>query len=826
MTFGFFNFFKKDYLDDWQKTVAYINTLEKEFEQIPTDRLKEKTNEFRERLKNGQSLEEILPEAFALVREAAKRTLGQRHFDVQLLGGIGLHRGMVVEMMTGEGKTITATLPAYLNALTGEGVHIVTVNDYLAQRDTVWMGQIYYLLGLSVACLVHDQSFIYDPSFIPEKTDEERDTFGVFQVYHEYLRPVARRDAYLADITYGTNHEFGFDYLRDNLVLDPENLVQVKPLNYAIIDEVDSILIDEARTPLIIGGQETEDYKVYYFYDQLVKKLQKDNDFTVDEKKKKIFLTEEGFNKLEKLLGYNPYEVLDIKTTHHLEQALNANYLYFRDRDYVVKNNEVIIVDEFTGRLMFGRRWSGGLHQAIEAKERVPIKAEMKTVATITVQNFFRKYKKLSGMTGTAATSAEEFLKVYNLEVVIIPPNKKCIRQDHPDKVFVKEESKWKAVVEKVRELYQVGRPVLIGTTSIEKNEKLSEMLRQAGIPHNILNAKNHEEEGKIIAQAGKYRQVTVATNMAGRGVDIILGGNPPEPEMAQKIRELGGLFVIGTERHEARRIDNQLRGRCGRQGDPGETQFFISLEDDLIKIFGGEGVKSLIEKFNFPSDQAIENNLVSKLIENAQEKIEGFNFDLRKHLLEYDDVINAQREKIYSERRQFLLGLTKAAEYFQREIKMIINEESDDVIKFIFNVDREKAEEFFNKKFNELNSVLGDDFEKILKQIILHTYDYLWIEHLHYLEDLRQSVGFRGYGQRDPLVAFKAEAYEAFVNFHKILRINAFQTLMNVQITLPSVKIGRNDPCPCGSGKKYKKCGLLNTLEHQENMKKLKNKI
>ncbi|GIW65048.1 MAG: protein translocase subunit SecA [Candidatus Parcubacteria bacterium] len=825
MAINLFNFLKKDYLTDWQKIVVQINNLEKEFVSISDDQLKEKTNEFRERLRKGQSLDEILPEAFALVREAAKRTLGQRHFDVQLLGGIGLHKGMVVEMMTGEGKTITATLSAYLNALTGEGVHIVTVNDYLAQRDTVWMGQIYYLLGLSVACLVHDQSFIYDPSFVREKLDEKRDVLGVFQVYHEYLRPISRREAYLADIVYGTNHEFGFDYLRDNLIFDPENLVQVKPLNYAIIDEVDSILIDEARTPLIIGGQEVDDYNIYYFYDKLVKKLEKDIDFTIDEKKRKVFLTEEGLNKLEKILGYNPYEVLDVKTTHHLEQALNANYLYFRDRDYVVKNNEVIIVDEFTGRLMFGRRWSGGLHQAIEAKENVPIRAEMKTVATITIQNFFRKYKKLAGMTGTAVTSAEEFLKVYNLEVVVIPPNKKCIRKDHPDKVFVNEEAKWKAVVEKVKELYQIGRPVLIGTTSIEKNEKLSEMLRQAGIPHNVLNAKNHEEEGRIIAQAGNYRQVTVATNMAGRGVDIILGGNPPDLDMAQKIREVGGLFVIGTERHEARRIDNQLRGRCGRQGDPGETQFYISLEDDLIKIFAGDRVKSLIERFKFPVDQAIENSLITKLIEDAQEKIEGFNFDIRKHLLEYDNVINAQREKIYSERREFLLSPLKAVDYFKREIRVIIDEESDDVIKFVFNTDKEKVEEVFNKKFEELNNIFNDEFDKLLRQIILRAYDYLWIEHLHYLEDLKQSVGFRGYGQRDPLVSFKTEAYEAFINFHKILRINTFQMLMNIQISLPSLKIGRNDPCPCGSGKKYKKCGLLNTLEHQENMKKIKNK-
>jgi preprotein translocase subunit SecA len=776
-----------------------------------------------------------LTEAYALVRESAKRTLKQRHFDVQILGGIGLHKGFVVEMMTGEGKTLTATLSAYLNALTEEGVHIVTVNDYLAQRDTVWMGQIYHLLGLTTACLVHDNAFIYDPSFTQESLDEKRDTLGVFQVFHEYLRPIKRKEAYLADILYGTNHEFGFDYLRDNLVYDKDEIVQVKGLNYAIIDEADSILIDEARTPLIIGSYEVEEYNIYYFYDELAKNLKKDIDFTIDEKKRKVYLTEEGINKIEKILGYNPYEVLDIKATHHLEQALNANYLYQKDKDYVVKNNEVIIVDEFTGRLMFGRRWSGGLHQAIEAKEKVPIRAEMKTVATITLQNFFRKYKKLAGMTGTAYTSREEFLAVYNLDVVVIPPNKPCIRIDHPDKVFVTESAKWKAVVEKIKELHQIGRPVLVGTTSIEKNEKLSEMLKKEGIPHNVLNAKNHEEEGKIIAQAGKLGQITVATNMAGRGVDILLGGNPQDPEEYKKVKELGGLFVIGTERHEARRIDNQLRGRAGRQGDPGETQFFISLEDDLLRVFGGEKIKQIVERFNFPEDQPIENQIVSKVIEEAQAKVEGYNFDIRKHLLEYDNVINAQREKIYSERRKFLLNEVDVEEFFQQEFENLLKEESEEVIRFIFKTTQTDADytktnaennlnqrvsALFYEKFNLFKENLGEEFKKILTNIILRTYDYLWIEHLHYLEDLKQSVGFRGYGQRDPLVAFKQESYKAFVDFHKILRINILQIFMNLELKIETPKISRNDPCPCGSGKKYKKCGLLNTKEHQERMK------
>jgi preprotein translocase subunit SecA len=814
----FFSFFAKDYLKEWQPVLEKINDLEKDFEKITDDKLKDKTLEFKERLRKGETLDDILPEAYALVREASKRTLKQRHFDVQILGGIGLHKGFVVEMMTGEGKTLTATLSAYLNALTEEGVHVITVNDYLSQRDAVWMGQIYYLLGMTTACLVHDNAFIYDPNFISQNLDEKRDTLGVFQVFHQYLKPVKRKEAYLADIVYGTNHEFGFDYLRDNLVYSKEELSQVKGLNYAIIDEADSILIDEARTPLIIGSYEVEEYNVYYFYDELVKNLKNDIDFTIDEKKRKIYLTEEGLNKIEKILGYNPYEVLDIKATHHLEQALNANYLYQKDKDYVIKNNEVIIVDEFTGRLMFGRRWSGGLHQAIEAKEKVPIRAEMKTVATITLQNFFRKYKKLAGMTGTAYTSREEFLAVYNLDVVVIPPNKPCIRIDHPDKVFVTEEAKWKALVEKIKEFHQIKRPVLVGTTSIDKNEKLSEMLKKEGIPHNVLNAKNHEEEGKIIAQAGKLGQITVATNMAGRGVDILLGGNPQDLNEYEKVKELGGLFVIGTERHEARRIDNQLRGRAGRQGDPGETQFFISLEDDLLRIFGGEKIKQIIEKFNFPKDYPIENQLVSKVIEESQAKVEGYNFDIRKHLLEYDNIINAQREKIYDERRKFLMNEIDVENFFQQQFEELLKEGNEEVIKFIFK--DKNPQDYFQEKFNLFKDNLGEEFKKILNNIVLRTYDYLWIEHLHYLEDLKHSVSFRGYGQRDPLVAFKAESYKAFIDFHKILRINILQIFINLDLKLETPKIGRNDPCFCGSGKKYKKCGLLNTKEHQERIK------
>jgi preprotein translocase subunit SecA len=819
---------KKDYIKEWQPILKKINSLEDDFEKLSDLNLKEKTQEFKERIKKGENLGNILPETFALVREAAKRTLKQRHYDVQILGGIGLHKGMVVEMMTGEGKTLTATLSAYLNALTGEGVHICTVNDYLAKRDTVWMGQIYHLLGLSVSCIVHEQSYLYDPTFVNEKKDEIRDIEGSYLVFYDYLRPITRQEAYQADIVYGTNHEFGFDYLRDNLVLNKFELVQ-RGFNYAIVDEADSILIDEARTPLIISGQQQESSSVYHFFNKIAQKLEKYIDFTIDEKRKSIYLTEEGQNKIEKILGYNPYKVNDLHSIHHLEQALRANYLFFRDKDYVVKNNQVIIVDEFTGRLMWGRRWSGGLHQAIEAKENVYIQPESKTIAQITIQNFFRKYKKLAGMTGTAITSAEEFYKVYNLEVVVIPPNKPCIRIDHPDKIFLTSESKWKAVVEKIVELYNQGRPVLVGTPSIEKNEYLSNKLKEKGIPHYVLNAKNHEEEGKIIAQAGKFRAVTIATNMAGRGVDIILGGNPPDEEEAKKVRELGGLFVLGTEKHEAKRIDNQLRGRAGRQGDPGETQFYISLEDDLIRIFGGEKIKSLIEKLNIKKDDfVIEHPLITKTIDEAQKKIEGFNFDIRKHLLEYDDVINSQRDKIYEYRRKILLYEINLEDFIKEEFKEFLKED-EEIIKFNLKIEnKEEAEDIFWNKYNDLKNIFiyQEEWHRFLKNAVLRTLDYLWTEHLSYLEELKESIGWRGYAQKDPLVEYKKEALESFNNFFRLLRINLIQFLMNLELRQDVPKIDRNSLCPCGSGKKWKKCGLLNTEEHKENMKKLRSKI
>jgi len=802
-------FFKFDYLKDWWKIVEEINGLENKFEKIQD--LKSAFNDLKERYLKGESLDDLLKEAFALVREASKRTLGQRHFDVQLLGGIGLHKGMVVEMMTGEGKTLTATLAAALNAIEGKGVHIVTVNDYLAQRDTVWMGKIYDALGLKVGCLIHEKSFQY----VPEKEIQHQlsleESLSSFKVFHEHLKEISRKEAYGLDIIYGTNHEFGFDYLRDNLVYRPEDIVQ-RELNYAIIDEVDSILIDEARTPLIIGSYELEDFRAYYLFDEIVKKLKANEDFVIDEKRKNAYLKEEGIRKIEEILGYNPYELGDVRTIHHIELALRANYCFFKDRDYVVKNNEVIIVDEFTGRLMFGRRWSGGLHQAIEAKEKVPIRPEMRTTATITIQNFFRKYKKLSGMTGTAYTSREEFLKVYGLEVVVIPPNKPCIRKDHYDLVYLKEEAKWRAIVNKVKELYQQKRPVLIGTISIEKNELLSKMLSEENIHHQVLNAKNHEREAEIIAQAGKLGSVTVATNMAGRGVDIILGGNPPDEEERKKVIELGGLFVIGTERHESRRIDNQLRGRAGRQGDPGETQFFLSLEDDIIRIFGGEKVKRLIEKFNFKEDEPIQHKVIHKVIEEAQKKVEGFNFDIRKHLLEYDDVINAQREKIYSERRKILLEEIDPLEFVKKSIEHLeAHTEGESFLKRIFG--EKRPLDFINEHFNQLKENLKlngssdpeKDLKNIIKIIILRLYDFLWIEHLHYLEELKQSVSYRAYGQREPLVEYKEEASKAFENFHYLLEINLIQEILKFEIKKPEV--GRNDPCPCGSGKKYKKC-------------------
>ena len=801
------------YVKKLQPLVDEINSLETGFEKFSNEKLKEKTAEFKERLGKGETLDDILPEAFALVREAAKRTLKQRHYDCQLIGGIVLHQGKIAEMKTGEGKTLAATLPLYLNALEGKGCHLVTVNDYLARRDTVWMGQIYYLLGLTIGCLNHEQSFLYAPEYKkpPEEKEKTRDELGGFYVVEDFLRPCSRKEAYLADITYGTNNEFGFDYLRNNMVYEISQQVQ-RGFHYVIVDEVDSILIDEARTPLIISAPDTESSKWYTEFAGIIPRLNPETDYELDEKEKAVTLTEEGINKIEKILGMGDiYQEKGIKYLHHLEQALRAEAIFKKDRDYVVKNGEAIIVDEFTGRLMPGRRWSGGLHQAIEAKEGVQVQPESITLATITFQNYFRLYKKLAGMTGTAATSAEEFDKVYKLEVVVIPTNKPMIRVDFPDRIYKSEKNKSEAVVREIKERHKVGQPVLMGTTSIEKNEYLSRLLEREGVPHQILNAKHHEKEGEIIAQTGKLGAVTVATNMAGRGVDIILGGNPPDPEEQKKVIELGGLYVIGTERHEARRIDNQLRGRTGRQGDPGYSQFFVSLEDDLMRIFGGERIQSLMSLLKIPDDQPIEAKMISNAIETAQTKVEGMNFDLRKHVLEYDDVMNKHRETIYRKRKEIL---ENSSSQLREKILEIIERQG------FSKEDYEKKE----KEWGEAN------MRQIERLISLRTIDSLWLEHLENMDYLRDSVRLRAYGQQDPLVEYKNEGHKMFQRLLEIIESNIAQAILRVKIVPKSIekpmgvevasrikpknKVGRNDPCPCGkkdpvTGKpiKYKKC-------------------
>ena len=797
------------FLKKLQPVVEKINSLESEFEKLPDEKLKEKTQEFRERLAKGETLDNLLPEAFALVREAAKRTLKQRHFDVQLMGGLVLHQGKVAEMKTGEGKTLAATLPLYLNALEGKGCHLVTVNDYLARRDTVWMGQIYHLLGLTVGCLNHEQSFLYDPDYKKpaEEKEKTRDELGGFYVVEDFLRPCSRKEAYLADITYGTNNEFGFDYLRDNMVYDLSQQVQ-RGFNFAIIDEVDSILIDEARTPLIISAPDIESSKWYEEFAKIIPRLDSKTDYQIDEKRKVATLTEEGINKIEKILGMkNIYEEKGIRYLHHLEQALRAETLFKRDVDYIAKDGQVIIIDEFTGRLMPGRRWSGGLHQAIEAKESVQVQPESLTLASVTFQNYFRLYKKLAGMTGTAATSAEEFDKVYKLEVVVIPTNKPMIRENLSDRVYKTEAGKFRAVIEEIKTRHKIGQPILVGTRSVEKNEYLGKLLDREGIPHQILNAKHHQREGEIIAQAGKNGQVTIATNMAGRGVDILLGGNPPLADEANKVRESGGLHVIGTERHEARRIDNQLRGRTGRQGDPGSSQFFVSLEDDLMRIFGGERIKSLMDTLKIPEDTPIEVNLVSRAIEEAQSKIEGLNFDLRKYLLDYDDVMNIHRETTYRKRREILTATDQELE--------------EKILNIILKTGFKKED--YEKKEKEIGT---DQLRRAERFIFLRILDTLWMDHLENMEYLREAVRLRAYGQRDPLVEYKNEGHKMFKKLLSQMESAVSNTLMNAKLAptpAPTVrqvtqsgarKVGRNDPCPCGkidpkTGKpmKYKKC-------------------
>jgi len=866
----------KRYISSLDGIVEKINLLEGSFEKIVLEDLPGKTKELRGRIKNGATLDSILPEAFALVREASKRVLNMRHFDVQLIGGIVLHEGKIAEMKTGEGKTLVATLPLYLNALTGKGCHIVTPNDYLSKIGGGWMGPVYHALGVSVGVITHDFSGVYDPGYSdPHDYGDER---------LSHWRPVLRSEAYATDITYGTNNELGFDYLRDNLVYSKDRMVQ-RGHHYAIIDEVDSILIDEARTPLIISAPDTESTELYKLFAKIAPKLEKELDYNVDEKMRAATITDDGIDKVEQLLGIKDiYSEGGIKYVHHLEQALRATALFALDKDYVVKSGEVIIVDSFTGRMMPGRRWSDGLHQAIEAKEGVAIQKESRTVASITFQNYFRMYEKLSGMTGTAMTSAEEFHKVYGLEVMSIPTHRPLVRKDLQDRIYQTEEGKLKAVTREIKERNERGQPVLIGTVSIEKNEYLSRFLQKEGIKHQMLNAKNHEYEAQIIAQAGRLGAVTVATNMAGRGVDIILGGSPQNKDDAEKIRTLGGLCVVGTERHEARRIDNQLRGRAGRQGDPGETQFFVSFEDDLMRIFGSDKIKNMMGKLGVPEDEPIENNMVSKALESAQGKIEGFNFDSRKHLLDYDDVMNRQRKSIYEKRRELLFSDDKTIkdmiyEMLGREVRAIADfhlagdfiddwdlEEVYENIKARFGVGEEvrgsllqmrsqkiDSDELRGKIQLYLQNLWEGLLEKRIKEVgesafidlmrvyLLQITDTLWTNHLEAMDYLRSSVNLRAYGQRDPLVEYKNEGSKMFREMqaaanmhlsHVVLRVGSNPPIKQEklvekhegagligsdvikqrandgeQVSKKHAGVGRNDPCPCGSGKKHKKC-------------------
>ncbi len=899
------------YLKSLQPIVDQINKLEDSTKNLSDDELRAKTDEFKQRLAKGETLDDILPEAFAVVREASRRTTGMRHYDVQLLGGIVMHRGQIAEMKTGEGKTLVATLPLYLNALTGKGAHLVTVNDYLARRDAVWMGRIYHFLGLSVGCIQQQGvSYLYDPTQKAEK--DENDNYVTVDM--DFLRPCTRKEAYAADITYGTNNEFGFDYLRDNMVIETSQLVQ-RGLHYAIVDEIDSILIDEARTPLIISAPAEESEEMYYKFAQIARQLKEGEDYNVDEKMRAVTLTDAGISKVEKMLGTkNIYTVQGLDLVYHIENALKAKALFHRDRDYIVKDGEVIIVDEFTGRLMHGRRYSEGLHQAIEAKEGVKVQRESQTLASITFQNLFRMYEKLAGMTGTAYTEAEEFYKIYGLEVTVIPTNKPVRRIDLEDSIYRTEKGKFTALIKEVKRRVAKGQPVLIGTVSIEKNELLHQLLTQAGIKHEILNAKNHAREAEIIAQAGRPGAVTVATNMAGRGVDIILGGQPFNEELYNKVVQAGGLHVIGTERHESRRIDNQLRGRAGRQGDPGSTQFYISMEDDLMRVFGSDRMKRIMATLKVPEDMPIENRLISKSIEAAQKKIEAHNFDIRKHLVEYDDVINKHREVIYKQRREALeaadtdikenipkeqskirkmilemianeieqvvsfhtaleekdqWNLSEIAETVKtifptnenilEELKKIANQEGEDkgslaeIRSNIIDFLTEKAYKAYDALEEKiLSGPLGENpqaMRMIEKAVYLRAIDTLWVAHIDTLDRIRQGIGLRGYGQRDPLVEYRKEAYQLFNQLldaiqnqvvYSIFKVAEAQDMairsplqrQGVRFSAPAKtmdksnqnnqtvtsggndqkhyqgqKVGRNDPCPCGSGKKFKKC-------------------
>lgn len=909
------SFFSKFFKDPNQKVLAelrvvveQINALEPEIEKLNDEQLAAQTQKFKNELENGKTLDDILPEAYATVREVSKRVMGMRHFDVQMMGGITLHRGQIAEMKTGEGKTLTSTLPIYLNALSGKGVHVITVNDYLAARDAVWMGQIFEFLGLTISCIQNQlTSFTYDKSHIAneEQKDEDRDENGNFKIVHDYLKPCSRQEAYTADIIYGTNNEFGFDYLRDNMAQNKEGLSQ-RHLAFALIDEIDSILIDEARTPLIISAPADDSTNMYSQFAQLVTRLKENEDYNIDEKMRSATLTEEGITKMEKALGVeNIYVSGGIRMVHHLEQALKANTLFKKDKDYVVRDGEIIIVDEFTGRMMPGRRYSEGLHQAIEAKEGVTVQRESQTLAAITFQNFFRLYDKIGGMTGTAATEAEEFQNIYGLEVVVIPTNKPIARQDLADKIFKNESGKFSALVQTVKEVSEKGQPVLIGTVSIEKNELLAKLLKNAGVHCFTLNAKNHENEAAIVAEAGKKGAVTVATNMAGRGVDIKLGGANATAEQAQEIRDLGGLFVIGTERHESRRIDNQLRGRSGRQGDPGTSQFFISMDDDVMRIFGSDKMKAVMNRLGLPDDMPIENKFITRSIESAQKRVEGQNFDIRKHVLEYDDVLNKHRTTIYNQRREILNADSvkkQVLEMIDSEIEQVVSfhtaaelmeewniQEIIEVASTIFPMEEENKKEITNlleanngelnpveirtkiietltkrahSIYNELETQINEvtlgqaSMHQIERTILLRTYDTLWVEHLDAMRHLRIGIGLRGYGQRDPLVEYKKEAFRMFNELQNLIQrqvvYSIFKITFNHNIEQKSVmerknvqmsggeesgqfssfkknpyekvqmapqeiegkerdadgnKVGRNDDCPCGSGKKYKKC-------------------
>lgn len=790
-----------------RQIVRKINDLEEGIKGLSDEELRNQTAVFKDRLKEGQTLDDILPEAYATVREVARRTLGQRHYDVQLIGGIAMHKGNIAEMRTGEGKTLVATLPVYLNALTGKGVHVVTVNDYLSRRDGVWMGQIYSFLGLSVS-IINSQniSYMYDPEH--KELDEERDETGSFHVVEEFLRPITRKEAYEADITYGTNNEYGFDYLRDNLASQKQGLVQRDPY-FAIVDEIDSILIDEARTPLIISTEAEEGDEFYKKFASVAAQLTPEADYTKDEKRKAISLTDDGISKAEKLLGIsNIYTEKGIKYVHHLETAVRARALFLNDKDYVVRDGEVVIVDPFTGRMQPGRRWNEGLHQAIEAKEGVSIQKESRTAASITFQNYFKFYEKLAGMTGTAETSKEEFRKVYGLDVVVIPTHRPIQRIDQNDLIFQTEKGKWKAIARLVKEKNEKGQPVLIGTISVERSELLSAYLREVGVTHTVLNAKNHEKEGELIAQAGKRGAVTVATNMAGRGIDIALGGSPLEEKAYEEIKSLGGLFVLGTERHEARRIDNQLRGRAGRQGDPGETQFFVSLEDDLMRVFGSDRMKNMMGRFGIPEDEPIKNKLITRALEKAQKKIEGFHFDARKHTLEYDDVLSHQRNIVYGRRRT------------------MVKAEKEDVEQYLTEFIAGDAD-LENKMMAKRKEVGEEVFLETFRRIVLYVTDMLWRDHLETMDHLRSSVNLRAYGGREPLVEYQKEGLRMFRDMENAFRaqvIELVETMVPQESVAPESqpeenlttnkeaspefdKVGRNDPCPCGSGKKYKKC-------------------